>query len=150
VNHRYVPGVKYIAGVTFQTEYGTHEAGTIVEEAPGFWNLDSLVDNRFLWPYAPNDGYDWLPPHLFNSVKTMDEVRAALAGDPSATKPVEQFPDGEKPPVIQQAEAEAENQDIIHAALKAAADAPPKAPDEQTEEPRAIPRTAKKTAVKEK
>jgi hypothetical protein len=131
--------------VTFQSEYGVHEAGTVVEEAPGFWNLESLVGNRFLWPYAPDQGYDWLPPHLFNSVKTMEEVQAALAGDPSATKPVEQYPGG-KPPVVEQAEAEAENQEIIHAALKAAADAP----REQTEEPRAVPRVAKKTATKEK
>lgn len=146
MNHRYVPGVKYIAGVTFQSEYGVHEAGTLVEQAPAFWNLDSLVDNRFLWPYAPDKGYDWLPPHLFNSVHTMEEVNAALEGDRSGTRPVDQFPDGEKPPVIQQAEAEAENQGIIHAALKAAADAP----SEQTEEPRAVPRVAKKTATKEK
>lgn len=120
MNHRYVPGVRYIAGVTFQSEYGVHEAGSDVPEAPGFWNLDSLVDNRFLWPYAPDDGYAWLPPHLFNAVKTRDEVKATLEGDPQGSRTVPQFPDkddptkeGTKPAVFAQAEFEADQQPVI-------------------------------------
>lgn len=126
MNHRYVPGVQYIAGVTFQSEYGVHEAGTVVKEASQFANLEVLVSNRFLWPFAPDEGYDWLPPHLFNSVKTMDEVKAALEGDPHGTRRVPQWPDkddptkeGQKPAVVAQAEFEAEQQPVIRAKMLA-------------------------------
>lgn len=128
MNYRWVPGVKYIAGITFQSEYGVHEAGTVVEEAPAFQNLEVLVSNRFLWPYAPEEGYDWLPPHLFNHVKTHEEVKAALTGDPKGTQRVPNWPDednphedGTPPAVVSQAEFEGEQQLAIREDIKATA-----------------------------
>jgi hypothetical protein len=127
-NFQHVPGVAYIAGQTFQSEFGVHEAGSVIpnEEAEQFGNLQTLIDNRFIWPYAPDEGYDWLPPHLFNDVKTMDEVKAILEGDPMGQRSVPQFPDpedptqeDEAPEVIQQAEDEAEQQDVIRDKIKA-------------------------------
>jgi hypothetical protein len=125
-NYKDVPGVRYIAGVTFQSEYGVHPAGSDVPEAPAFWNLDSLVDNRFLWPYAPDEGYDWLPPHLFNEVRTRDEVEALLKGDPHGSRAVQQFPDKDdhtkesvKPAQFAQAEFEADQQPVIRAKMQA-------------------------------
>jgi hypothetical protein len=127
-NFQHVPGVAYIAGQTFQSEFGVHEAGSVIpnEEAEQFGNLQVLIDNRFIWPYAPDEGYDWLPPHLFNDVKTMDEVKAVLEGDPMGTRSVPQFPDpedpteeGEPPEEVLRAEDEAEEQVIIHDKLKA-------------------------------
>ena len=127
MNYRWVPGVKYIAGVTFQSEYGTHEAGTVVEEAPSFQNLEVLVDNRFLWPYAPDDGYEYLPPHLFNSVRTQEEVKAELEGDPKGTRRVPRWPtasddpteEGDPPQQVEQAEWEAEQQEVIREQIRA-------------------------------
>lgn len=125
-NYQYVPGVQYIAGITFQSEYGVHEAGTVVKEAEKFQNLGVLVDNRFLWPFAPEEGYDWLPPHLFNDVRLMSEVRALLEGDPSGTRAVPQFPDpedptkeGVPPQEVHQAEFEAQQQEVIREQMKA-------------------------------
>ena len=125
MNYRWVPGVKYIAGVTFQSEYGVHEAGSEVPEAPGFQNLEVLVSNRFLWPYAPDDGYDWLPSHLFSAVKKREEVEAILVGDPKGKHTVPQFPsredpneEGPKPAVVSQAEFEGEQQLAIREDIK--------------------------------
>jgi hypothetical protein len=155
MNHRYVPGVKYIAGVTFQSEYGEHEAGSVVEQAPGFPNLEVLVDNRFLWPYAPDEGYDWLPPHLFNSVKTMDEVKAALEGDPHGTRRVPQWPtksddtteEGQKPAQVAQAEFEAEQQPKIRAKLQATTQ--PGAPKDPGPTPEEVAKEATKDREKQ-
>jgi len=126
-NYQHVPGVAYIAGQTFQSEFGVHEAGSVIpnEEAESFGNLQVLIDNRFIWPYAPDEGYDWLPPHLFNDVKTMDEVRAVLEGDPHGVRSVPQFPDPEDPTqeddtpeVVLQAEDEADEQVVIRDKIK--------------------------------
>jgi hypothetical protein len=150
MNFIHVPGVQYLAGVTFQSEYGVHEAGTVVKEATKFQNLASLVDNHFLWPYAPDAGYEYLPPHLYNSVQTMDEVKAALEGDPYGKRSVEQFPNG-KPEVVARAEFEAEMQPIIRAKLQATSqpgapkDSGP-TPEEVAEEATASRRVTKRTA----
>lgn len=112
--HTKVPGVKYIAGITFQSEYGVHEAGSEVPEAEKFANLQVLVDAHFLYPYAPEEGYDWLPPHLFNTVRTRQEVLDKMAGDP--TGPHINF---EKTEHHEIAEKNAEEQEVIYAKLKA-------------------------------
>lgn len=155
-NFQHAPGVAYIAGQTFQSEYGVHEAGHVIptEQAETFPNLQVLVDNRFVWPYAPEQGYDWLPPHLFNDVHTMDEVKAVLEGDPHGSRPVPQFPDkddptqeGDKPQQVQQAEDEAEAQDVIREQIKATVQ--PGTPKEDSPETAAVPeapRPATRTA----
>jgi len=111
VNYRNVPGVKYVAGLTFQSEYGVHEAGSEVKEAEQFPNLEVLVSNHFLWPYAPDEGYDYLPVHLFGSVERLEEVKAHLDGDPT---PHSQH---EKPVQLEQSEKEAEAQTEIYAKI---------------------------------
>ena len=149
-NFSHVPGVKYLAGVTFQSEYGVHEAGTVVKQAEKFPNLEVLVSAHYLWPYAPEKGYEWLPPHLFNDVRTMKEVKAALAGDASGARAVPQFR-GEKPQEFKTAEAEAEAQVIIRAAIKSPEQPGVPSPGGPTVEEvaeGAQPRTAKKTAKK--
>jgi len=105
-NYRDFDDVVYVAGVTFQSEYGTHEAGTVVKEATSFQNLDVLVDNRFLYPIAPQHGYEYLPQNLFNHIGTREEVMAKLTGAPMNNP--EQYENGEKPEVVKQAEREAE------------------------------------------
>lgn len=155
MNYLHVPGVKYIAGVTFQSEYGTHEAGSHVKEAEKFQNLVTLVDAHFLYPYAPDGGYDFLPPHLFNDVRTRQELLDYLEGDPVNKHTTDQFPGGEKPEVIKLAERDAEEQDVIYAKLKATQQpGRPKAPEGPTPEEVASEAlgekktTAKKAAAK--
>ena len=154
-NFRHVPGVKYIAGVTFQSEYGVHEAGKVVKEAEKFQNLEVLVSSRFLWPYCPAEGYEWLPPHLFNDVQTMAEAKAALKGDESALRSTPQH--HEVPETVKTAEAEAEAQVIIREAIKSPDQPGVPVAEEKKEAPKPTPqptprlakKTAKKTASKE-
>lgn len=111
-NYQGHPGVAFIAGRTFQSEYGMHEAGTIVPEAPKFPNLDVLVSAGLLYPYSPDNGYEYLPPHLFRDTNLRSEIDAWLQGDTTSIK-VEQFPNSEKPEVVLQAEREAEVQEQL-------------------------------------
>lgn len=104
-NYRQFEDVIYIAGVTFVSEHGTHEAGSTVEEAASFANLEVLVDNRFLYPVAPEHGYNYLPPHLFNHIDLEDEVMAKITG--ASMRNPGQFENG-KPESVEQAEREAE------------------------------------------
>lgn len=111
--HTQVPGVKYIAGITFQSEYGVHEAGSEVKEAEKFQNLQTLVDAKFLYPYAPEEGYAWLPPHLFSAVRTREETLKMMEGDPTGSHV--KF---EKTELHKQAERESEAQDVIREQMK--------------------------------
>lgn len=97
--------VVYIAGRTFKSEYGTHEAGTEVKEASKFGNLQVLVDNHFLWPVAPDKVYNYLPAHLFNHLNVREEVMAKLEAAMAPHR--KQFPNG-KPPEVLLAEQEAD------------------------------------------
>jgi hypothetical protein len=149
MNYRWVPGVKYIAGQTFQSEYGVHEAGSVVEEAPGFQNLEVLVANRFLWPYAPDDGYAWLPPHLFSAVKTREEVKAVLVGDPKGSQRVPNWPDednpeedGTPPAEFSQAEFEGEQQLAIREDIKQTAQPGQKVPRDPGPSPEDVAKEA--------
>lgn len=142
MNYRNVPGVKYIAGLNFKSEYGEHKVGDVVEQAESFQNLEVLVSNRFLWPYAPEEGYDWLPPHLFNHVQTEKEVRDQLAGDPDSTRSAKPFGDGVRPRVFQTADEEKAANDEIYAKIRN-----PQQPGAPKAEPEQKP-AAKKTAAK--
>lgn len=115
----HVPGVKYLAGQTFQSEYGVHEAGSEVPEATKFGNLDVLVSSHFLYPYAPDLGYEWLPPHLYSAVQTRKETQDMLDGDPSGTRAVPQYQDNEKPDSVVEAERDADNQNVIREQIMA-------------------------------
>lgn len=144
----YGDGVKFIAGRNFDTEYGHHEAGTVVEDAPKFPNLDVLVSASFLYPYAPDAGYAYLPPHIFNSVNTREEVEAKVAGDTtpySAARGVAnvQYPGG-KPEVVEQAEREAELQHKARALVLAQHEArtAPKADAQETPKKVAVKKAA--------
>lgn len=97
--------VVFIAGVTFTSEYGVHEAGTEVEEASRFPNLQVLIDSHFVYPVAPDKGYAYLPPHLFNHINVRDEIMAKIEGALSPN--LDHFQDG-KPAEVLQAEAEAD------------------------------------------
>ena len=151
-----VPDVKFIAGVTFQSEYGVHEAGSEVKEAMKFSNLQVLVDSHFLYPYAPDNGYEFLPPHLFNAVRTKDETISVLEGDPSGTRAVV----APKSDLLDKAEAEAEAQNMIRDQIRTErqpGNTPEKTPEDEpvkdepkVEEPadKPVRQTAKKTVAK--
>lgn len=105
-----VPGVKYIVGFNFKSELGEHLTGDVLtaEVANSFPNLEILVSNHFLWPYAPKSNYGWLPPHLFNDVLLREEAEAQLAADATPTG------DWEPPGQLKQAEEAAEQQNVIY------------------------------------
>lgn len=107
------PGVKYIAGRNFQTEYGDHTAGDVVEEAPQFPNLEVLVSAGYLYPYAPEAGYAYLPPHLFSSADLKEEVLAKIEGDQHSKRGTVQYPAG-KPETVKQSERDAEIQSGVY------------------------------------
>jgi hypothetical protein len=100
--------VQYVAGRNFQSEYGFHPAGSIVKEARQFQNLQVLVDAKVLYPYAPERGYEYLPPHIFNSIALKEEVMAKLEG--VRAKNPSHFQGGRKPEAMIQAEREADQQ----------------------------------------
>ena len=111
-NYQGHPGVAFVAARNFQTEYGVHEAGTIVEDAPKLWNLDVLVSAGFLYPFSPSQGYAYLPSHLFSGTNLREEIIAKFEGDPSFS--VEQFPDTETPQIVLEAEKQAEVQSEVY------------------------------------
>ena len=114
-----IPGVKFVAGRTFQTEFGTHYAGDIVEEADQIPNLDVLVSANFLYPYSPDEqAYNWLPPHLYNDTQTYQDVLNKLNGDHEGMQQTDQYAGDLKPQVVKQAEVEAEMQDVIYEAIR--------------------------------
>lgn len=97
--------VVFIAGQNFQSEYGLHLAGTEVEEAKKFNNLQVLIDAKFIYPVAPDKGYNYLPPHLFKHINVRSEVMAKLEG--AMTPYPDHFQDGKKPESMLLAEREA-------------------------------------------
>lgn len=127
-----IPGVKFIAGRTFQSEFGVHLAGDEVEEADQFQNLDVLVSANFLYPYSPDvEGYNWLPAHLYNDTQLLGDVQEKLEGDHTGAQQTTQFAGDEKPEVIKQAEAEAAMQDVIYESIRARGDRSKEAVQEQ-------------------
>lgn len=79
----YGENVKFICGRPFDSEYGHHNPGEEVKEAPQFHLLETLVRAGLLVPYAPDEGYDYLPPHLYSLLNTKAEAEAILNPDPS-------------------------------------------------------------------
>jgi hypothetical protein len=134
-NFKDVPGVKFIAGRTFKSEYGTHEAGSEVKEALEFRNIEVLVSNHFLYPYAPDEGYDQLPAHLFNHVQKRQEVEGAMTGDVTPKRTVV------RPRQMEQSLLEAERQVEIRENLK-------KTPKEVADALKAKEEAAKEAPVK--
>ena len=106
-NFSQIPGVKFVCGRPFDTEFGHHETGDVVEQALGFNMLESIVRSGLLYPYAPKEGYDYLPPHLFNDVQNRQEVLDRIEGDKTVTVR-DPFRDdkGSKPEPMLQAERE--------------------------------------------
>lgn len=104
-DYREFDDVIFIAGVTFQSEHGVHEAGDEVKEAKEFQNLDVLVASNFLYPVAPESGYNSIPAHLFNHINLKEEVMAKLRGALSPNP--DHFQDGHKPEPMLLAEREA-------------------------------------------
>lgn len=97
--------VVFIAGQNFQSEYGLHKAGEEVKEAKKFQNLQVLIDAKFIYPVAPDAGYNYLPPHLFKHINVRSEVMAKLEG--AMTPYPDHFQDGKKPESMLLAEREA-------------------------------------------
>lgn len=112
--------VQYVAGQNFQSEHGYHEAGSIVEEAREFQNLQVLIDAKFLYPFAPERGYAYLPANIFNHIDLQEEVMAKLRGAPSPNP--DHFADGKKPEAMLQAEREADLQYQAYASVRGARD----------------------------
>jgi len=151
VNYQGFPGVAFIAGRTFQSEYGTHEAGTVVTQAPQFPNLDVLVSAGLLHPYSPGNGYDYLPPHLFSETNVLAEVEAFIAGDP--TPDVEQYQDGIVPEVVIEAEQQAADQEQVYETIRNRSNLMREARDGDTRAqrpPEAVNRPATKKAAAKK
>lgn len=105
--------IRYVAGRPFDTEYGHHEPGKVVLDAPKFPNLEVLVSAGYLYPYAPDEGYEYLPPHLFTGVQTREEVMAYLAGDESQYVMRNAEFEGYTPPEFAVAEHEARMQTVL-------------------------------------
>lgn len=99
--------MKYVCGRPFDTEYGHHTPGDVVEQAPLFANLPVLVSAGLLYPYSPDEGYEYLPPHLFSATNTRAEVIAKIEGDRSAQEMTDLPFFGEIPEEITQAHREA-------------------------------------------
>lgn len=68
--------IKYIAGMDFRSEYGEHHIGEVVEQAPSFINLESLIRHRFLYPVVHDEDYGALPAHVFSAVNSVSELQA--------------------------------------------------------------------------
>lgn len=107
----YPDNVKFVAAKNFETENGLQVAGEVVKGAKDFFNLEALVRGGFLYPYAPEDGYSYLPPHLFNELRTRKEVLAKIEGDPTAQTSVNEY---EKPEAVKVAEKQAEAQQQMY------------------------------------
>lgn len=153
----YPDGVKFMAAKTFQTEFGTYTAGDEVKDARKFRNLEVLVRAGFLYPYAPDKGYEYLPPAIFSAVQTKAEAKAKIDGDPSAKRNV----DYEQPEVVKTAEKTAERQyeayqlirdqgdKKLRAALQRRDEKVDKPVDEQVGKGKQVKETAEKTEAKE-
>lgn len=114
-NYRDFPGIAFVAGRTFQTEHGTHEAGTVVKEALEINNLDVLVSAGFLLPFSPADGYDYLPAHLFSHTNLREDLLDHFAGDDSFN--TKQFDHHGQPQIVTEAMAQAQEQEKLYPQL---------------------------------
>lgn len=141
--------VIYIAGVTFQSEFGTHEAGTQVEEAAQFNNLQVLIDSNFIYPVAPDEGYGYLPSHLFRHINVKEEVMAKLKGAMNPNP--DHFQDGKKPESMLQAEREADyKQTEITGSTKLARETAQKAREDAARQHRDLETVDSNPAVQDK
>src|SRR5688572_23210114 len=104
-------GMTYICGRPFTSEDGQHNPGEEVPNAPTFPLLESLVNSGFLYRVYEGNGYDRLPPHVFNAVQTRREAQAAIEGDESRLNVQN---DWSKSGATKQAEREAEVQVQLH------------------------------------
>jgi hypothetical protein len=71
---------QYIVGRPFQTSDGWAWPGEPApEEATLSGNLYALISAGFVYAYVPDGNYAYLPPHVFNAVKTYQEVHDIIA-----------------------------------------------------------------------
>ena len=105
-------GVKYIVGRPFTSEEGEHNTGEEVD--PGLaesWRyVEALVNSGYLYKVY-DEGYDRLPPHVYNSVMLKHEAEAKIEGDSSY---IEAQNDWNKPKVLKDAEKQAEIDEKVH------------------------------------
>lgn len=106
--------VKFLAAKPFQTEFGEHQPGDVVKQAKDFFNLEALIRSGFLYPYAPEDGYAYLPPHLFSELQTRKEALAKIEGDVAAQR----ASDYEQPGPVKLAERQAEQQHDMYQLIR--------------------------------
>ena len=105
--------IRYLAARPFKLPEGDMWPGDEID-ASTVPDIQLLVQAGFVVPFAPNQGYSHLPPHLWTYVQRKTDADAKLAGDPSARRgavvPQEQTDN----PVIQESELHAQNQDKLH------------------------------------
>jgi len=66
---------RYIVGRYFKSHEGTHTPGDAAPESAAQWhNLHQLVASGLLYAVVEDEGYTKLPPHVFNAVRTRQEV----------------------------------------------------------------------------
>ena len=51
--------------------------------------IESWVSAGYIYRVHPDQGYDRLPPHIYNDVITRKEAEAAIEGDPGVTGPID-------------------------------------------------------------
>lgn len=71
----------FVVGRAYQDNTGWRQPGDLLrfKDVEGYPYLESLIAAGLLYRYAPEKGYDWLPPHLFSYTATLQERRAQLA-----------------------------------------------------------------------
>lgn len=74
------PDTGFIVGRPFKTGDGWCWPGEPApDEVTTSANLYALVSSGFLYPYVPDKGYAYLPPHLYNAVRVYQEVNDIIA-----------------------------------------------------------------------
>ena len=76
----YPPDTGYIVGRPYLTVDGWATPGEPAsEEVVSSGNLYALISAGFVYPYVPDKGYSYLPPHMYNAVRTYQEVNDIIA-----------------------------------------------------------------------
>lgn len=115
-------GTRFIVSRPFTTELGDHHPGETfsIKDADKFnWDVQLFVRAGLLYPYAPGNGYDYLPPHLFSLVGTKEQAEDFLKGDESlivlSPNPMSE---DEKPELVKETERNAALQELAYAQMR--------------------------------